>query len=126
VTKSWKALVANEEELVQHQVAMLDRALSGDLTEEEFNADMREYWLNGAIGRAYVIGSEMFGAIYVAFGKVKVFAAMKDPRQLFSLYNAALDVKPAYAKPDALAGCVRVPERAVKQALDIGAHPSPH
>jgi len=120
LTKSWKAHVANEEELVKHQAAMLDRALSGDLTEEELNADMREYWLNGAIGRAYVIGAEMFGAIYIAFGKEKVFAAMKDPRQLFSLYNAALD-----AKPDVLAGCVRVPERAVKQALAIGARPSP-
>jgi hypothetical protein len=63
----------------------------------------------------------MFGAIYVAFGKEKVFVAMKDPRQLFSLYNAALD-----AKPEVLAGCVRVPERAVKKALAIGAHPSPH
>jgi hypothetical protein len=115
LTKSWKAHVANEAELVQHQVALLDRALAGDLSEEELNTDLREYWLNGAIGRAYVIGSEMFGAIYVAFGKEKVFSAMKDPRRLFSLYNAALD-----AKPDVLAGCVRVPDRAVKQALAIG------
>ena len=102
---------------------MLDRALSGDLTEEEWNADMREYWLNGTIGRAYVIGSEMFGAIYVAFGKEKVFEVMKDPRRLFSLYNAALDAKPANAKPAVLGGCVRVPEWAAKQALSIGMHP---
>lgn len=118
LTKSWKEHVANEAELVQHQVKLLDRALSGDLTEEQLNADMREYWLSGAIGRAYVIGSEMFGAIYVAFDKEKVFEAMKDPRRLFSLYNAALDAKPAV-----LAGCVRVPERAAKQAMAIGTHP---
>jgi hypothetical protein len=43
--------------------------------------------LSGAIGRAYVLGSEMFGAIYVAFGKEKVFKTMKNPRRLFSLYN---------------------------------------
>jgi hypothetical protein len=120
LTKSWKAHVANEAELVKHQAALLDRALSGELSEEALNADLREYWLSGAIGRAYVIGSEMFGAIHVAFGKEKVFEAMKDPRRLFSLYNAALDVKPAV-----LAGCVRVPERAAKQALAIGTHPSP-
>jgi Putative zinc dependent peptidase (DUF5700) len=118
LTKSWKVHAANEAELVQHQVKMLDRALSGDLSEEEWSADMREYWLSGTVGRAYVIGSEMFGAIYVAFGKEKVFEAMKDPRRLFSLYNAALDAKPAL-----LGGCVRVPERAVKQALAIGMHP---
>jgi hypothetical protein len=118
LTKSWKAHVANEAELVQHQVKLLDRALAGDLSEEEWNTDMREYWLNGTVGRAYVIGSEMFGAIYVAFGKEKVFEAMRDPRKLFSLYNAALDAKPAV-----LSGCVRVPERAAKQALAIGTQP---
>lgn len=118
LTKSWKAHVANEAELVQHQVKLLDRALAGDLTEEQLNTEMREYWLNGVVGRAYVIGAEMFGAIYVAFGKEKVFEAMKDPRRLFSLYNAALDAKPAV-----LGGCVRVPEGAAKQALAIGTHP---
>jgi hypothetical protein len=118
LTRSWKAHVANEAELVEHQVKMLDRALAGDLTEEQLNADMREYWLNGTVGRAYVIGSEMFGAIYVAFGKEKVFEAMRDPRRLFSLYNAALDAKPAV-----LGSCVRVPERAANQALAIGTHP---
>ena len=118
LTKSWKAHVANEAELVQHQVALLDRALAGKLTQDELNADLREYWLSGAIGRAYVIGSEMFGAIYIAFGKEAVFTAMKDPRRLFSLYNAALDAKPAV-----LGRCVRVPERAAKQALAIGTRP---
>ena len=120
LTKNWKVHAANEAELVQHQAAMLDRALSGNLTDEALNTDLREYWLSGTVGRAYVIGSEMFGAIYIAFGKEKVFAAMKDPRQLFSLYNAALDAKPAV-----LASCIRVPERAVKQALAIGMHPPP-
>jgi hypothetical protein len=118
LTKSWKAHVANVAELVEHQVKLLARALAGDLTEEQLNTEMREYWLNGAVGRAYVIGSEMFGAIYVAFGREKVFEAMKDPRRLFALYNAALDAKPAV-----LGGCVRVPERAAKQALAIGTHP---
>lgn len=119
LTTGWKAHVANEAELVRHQVEMLDRALAGQLSEEALGTDMRDYWLNGKVGRAYVIGAEMFGAIYVAFGKEKVFEAMKDPRRLFSLYNAALDAKPAV-----LGACVRVTDRAVKQALSIGMHPS--
>ena len=115
LTKSWNAHVANEAELVKHQAVLLERALSGDLTEEAFHADLRDYWLSGAIGRAYVLGAEMFGAIHLAFGREKVFEAMKDPRRLFALYNEALD-----AKPRALARCLRVPERAVTQALAIG------
>jgi len=57
----------------------------------------------------------MFGAIYTAFGKEGVFTAIQDPRRLSELYNAALD-----AKPEALKRCVRVPDKAVKQALAIG------
>ena len=117
MTKSWNAHLANEAELVQHQSELLDRALSGELTEEAFNADLRDYWLSGTIGRAYVLGAEMFGAIYFAFGKERVFIAMKDPRRLFALYNEALDAKPALGR------CVRVPEQTVKQALAIGARP---
>ena len=115
LTQSWNALLADEAELVQHQATQFDRALSGDLSSEAFDTDLREYWLSGAVGRAYVVGAEMFGAIHLAFGKEAVFAAMKDPRQLFSLYNKALD-----AKPKALARCVRVPENTAKQALALG------
>ena len=40
---------------------------------------------------------------------------MKDPRQMFRLYNAALE-----AKPEVLKRCLRIPEKAVQQALAIG------
>jgi len=115
LAKAWDERVAQEEELVQHQAALLDRAVAGKLTENEFNTELREYWLSGAVGRAYVLGADMFGAIYVAFGKEGVFSAIQDPRQLFRLYDAALD-----AKPEALMRGVRIPEKAVKQALAIG------
>ena len=120
LTKSWNAHLANTAELVQHQAALLDRALSGDLTEEAFKTDLRDYWLSGLIGRAYVLGAEMFGAIHFAFGKEKVFAAMQDPRRLFALYNEALD-----AKPKELAQCVRVSEKAVQQSISIGTRSRP-
>ena len=115
LTKAWNDRVAQEEELVQHQATLLDRALAGGLTEDAFNTELREYWLNGTVGRAYVLGSEMFGAIYAAFGKAGALSAMQNPRQLFQMYNQALDVK-----PDLLTRCVRIPEETVKQALAIG------
>lgn len=114
LTKAWSERTAEEEEMVQHQVAMLDRALAGTLTEDTFNAELRDYWFNGAIGRGYVLGSDMFGAIHTAFGKAAAISAMQDPRKFFQLYNQALD-----AKPDLLKRCVRIPDKAVKQALAI-------
>ena len=115
MTKAWDDRVSQEEELVQHQAALLDRAVAGSLTEDAFNTELRDYWLNGTIGRAYVLGSEMFGAIYAAFGKAGALSAMQDPRQLFQMYNEALDMK-----PDLLKRCVRIPDKTVKQALTIG------
>lgn len=115
ITKGWDDGVAQEEELVQHQAALLDRAVAGNLTEDAFNTELRDYWMNGIIGRAYVLGSEMFGAIYAAFGKAGALSAMQDPRQLFQMYNEALDTK-----PDLLKCCVRIPDKTVKQTLTIG------
>jgi len=115
VTKVWDEWVTQEEDLVQHQAALLDRAMAGSLTEDAFNTELRDYWLNGATGRAYVLGSEMFGAIYAAFGKAGALSVMQDPRQLFQMYNQALD-----AKPDLLKRCVRIPDKTVRQALTIG------
>jgi hypothetical protein len=115
LAKAWEDKVAQEEQMVQHQAALLDRAVTGRLTEDAFNKELRDYWLNDAVGRAYVLGSDMFGAIYAAFGKAGVLSAMQDPRRLFQLYNAALD-----AKPDVLKRCVRFPDKTVKQALTVG------
>jgi Putative zinc dependent peptidase (DUF5700) len=115
VTQAWDEWVGQEKDLVQHQAALLDRAVAGSLTDDAFNTELRDYWLNGALGRAYVLGSEMFGAIYAAFGKAGALSAMQNPRKLFQMYNKALD-----AKPDVLKRCVRIPDRTVKQALSIG------
>jgi Putative zinc dependent peptidase (DUF5700) len=115
LAKAWDSYVAEEEELVQHQAALLDRAVTGNLTKDAFNTELREYWLNGGIGRAYVLGSEMFGAIYTAFGKTGAISVMQNPRRIFQMYNEALD-----AKPDLLKRCVRIPNKTVRQALAIG------
>ena len=115
LTKAWNGYVDEEEDILKHLIVLLDRAASGELTEEALNTDVRDYWLSGLVGRLYVLGADMFGAIHLAFGKRGVFLAMKDPRRLFEIYNAALE-----AKPEALKRCPRVPEAAVKQALAIG------
>jgi hypothetical protein len=114
MTKAWADGVSEEETLVQRQADLLDRAVAGKLTQDEFNNELKNYWLNGTIGRAYVLGAEMFGAIYAAFGKDAVLSVMQDPRQFFKLYDAAID-----AKPELLKRCVRIPDKAVKQALAI-------
>ncbi len=115
MTRAWNERVAEEAQIVDHLASQLDRATSGALTAEGFDGDLRDYWLSGSIGRAYVLGSEIFGAIDTAFGKEAVFTAMRDPRRMFGLYNAALD-----AELQALSHCIRIPEKTVQQAMAIG------
>jgi putative zinc-dependent peptidase DUF5700 len=112
---AWKERVADEEESVGRLLASFDQALAGEVTDEALDRDLREYWLSGTISRAYMVGADLFGAIYVAFGKERLFEVMRDPRLVFRTYNAALD-----AKPDVLGRCARVPEKAAQQALAIG------
>ena len=112
---AWAKRVEDEAESTRRLTTSLDQALSGALTDEALDRDFRDYWLSGTISRAYVVGADLFGAIYIAFGKEGLFKVMLDPRLVFSMYNAALD-----AKQDVLGRCVRVPEKAAQQALSIG------
>jgi hypothetical protein len=112
---AWNARVPEEPEMVRHMSELLDRAVHGTLTQDELDRDMREYWFDGAIGRAYVLGSELFGAIALGLGKDSVLVAIEDPRRLFQLYDQALD-----RKPTLFPNCVRMPEGTVAQALAIG------
>ncbi len=113
--EAWRSLVAEEGDILRHQVALLDRAAAGKLTKKAFNDDLFDYWIGGAIGRVYVLGADMLGAIYLAYGKQGVFSVMEDPRKLFQVYNAALD-----KRPKALRRCVRVPKSAAEEAMAIG------
>jgi hypothetical protein len=90
--------------------------VNGTLSQEQQERDMREYWFEGAIGRAYVLGSEMFGAIELGLGRKAVFQAIEDPRKLLQLYNRAIDAKPAHWG----AACGHPMERS-RSALAIGA-----
>jgi len=113
---AWARRVAEEPEMMHRLADRLDRAVSGTLTQQQHEQEMRDYWFEGAIGRAYVLGSEMFGAIELGLGRKAVFQAIEDPRRLLQLYNRAID-----AKPGTLGRCVRAPDGAVAQSLAIGA-----
>lgn len=112
---AWTARVAEEPQMFARMAELLDRASRGALTQDEFDADLRNYWFEGSIGRAYVFGSEVLAAIDLAYGKKGVLQAIEDPRRLFQLYNTALD-----KRPKELGKCVRVPAATMEQALAIG------
>jgi hypothetical protein len=112
---AWNARVEEEPGMFQHMAELLDRAVRDSLSQQQLETEMREYWFEGVIGRAYVFGSELFGAIELGLGRAAVFEAIEDPRKLFQLYNRALD-----ADPGRLNRCVPMPDLSVKQALEIG------
>ena len=112
---AWGERVEEEPAMMAHMAALLDRAVGDSLSQDQLETEMRDYWFEGAIGRAYVFGSEVFGAIELGLGRTAVFEAIEDPRQLFQLYNRAIE-----ANPKQLARCVPMPERAVAQSLAIG------
>jgi hypothetical protein len=111
----WKNYTSEEPDIFNRVIAVFEKLYSGGMTAEDLNTEARTYWLSGLKGRAYFLGSELFGAVYHAFGKDGSFAAMRDPRKLFGLYNEAIE-----KKPDLLGSCCRIPESTVEHALAIG------
>ncbi len=112
---AWEARVAEEPAMFAHMAELLDRAVRGALTQNDLDHDLRDYWFEGVIGRGYVFGSEMLGAIDLGLGKAAVLEAIEDPRKMFALYDRALD-----RKPKLLGKCVRLPRKTIEQALAIG------
>jgi hypothetical protein len=51
---------------------------------------MHQYWLSGYKGRAYFLGAELFGAVYQAFGKKKLFYVINNPQYLLLYYNCSI------------------------------------
>lgn len=115
VEQAWRAHTLEERRIFERMVATFEKAYRGELTMGDLDKDMRDYWLAGVKGPAYFVGSELYGAIYTAFGKEGLFAAMRDPRKTFQLYRDALKAKPAL-----LQGCPEIPEAVAQHALSIG------
>lgn len=115
VDSLWKIYTLEEATIFKRMVETFEKAYSGHLTEKQLKAEMSNYWLSGLKGLVYFLGSELFGTIYHAFGKDRSFAAMKDPRQIFDLYNNAIKTKPGL-----LGRCYVIPDSTVQHALAIG------
>ena len=111
---AWKDQTSRERQIFERLVTTFDKACAGEMTATDLEKETGD-WFGGLVGPAYFAGAELFGAIYFAFGKKGVFAAMEDPRRLFDLYDRAIDKKPRL-----LSGCPRIPTKTVEQALAIG------
>jgi hypothetical protein len=85
----WKEYTVKEKELFDEFIddfkKINDNVYSMDSISPRF-----VYWLSGYKGKAYFIGSELYGSVYFAFGRETAFLAMTDPTKLFHLYNQAI------------------------------------
>jgi hypothetical protein len=103
--------ILREPEIFGRLVATFEGACRDDVTRHDLDEATGE-WFDGLTGPAYFAGAEMFGAVYGAFGKPGVFAAMKDLCRLFDLYERAVE-----KVPDKLSGFPRIPPETVARAL---------
>jgi hypothetical protein len=85
--------ILREPEIFGRLVATFEGACRDDVTRHDLDEATGE-WFDGLTGPAYFAGAEMFGAVYGAFGKPGVFAAMKDLCRLFDLNERAVEKVP--------------------------------
>ncbi len=116
VGKWWRKYTEEGPELFARMTAAFDSAYAGRLSQEDLRLEMGQYWLQGYVSPVYYIGADLFGAVYHGYGKEGAFAAMRDPRQLFRLYDEALK-----RRPELLGDCYVIPDSTVRHALAIGA-----
>lgn len=110
----WQKHSAAETELFKRFVETFERANSGQLSAKDLQNEIGQFWLAGYVSPVYFVGSELFGAIYLGYGKQGVFVAMQDPRLIPLMYNNAIK-----SKPDLLGSCYKIPDSTVKHALAI-------
>lgn len=91
--KVWSAYTKNEQQIFDSLVADFEKIFDGLYNKDSVQNRMKNYWLTGYKGRAYFIGSELYGAVYLAFGKETTLSAIEKPQRLPSLYNRALQKK---------------------------------
>jgi len=111
----WQNYIKGVKNIFNKVISTYGHIYQGKLTREELDKEISNYWLSGSTSLVYFVGSELFGPIYVAFGKEKVFEAMQNPRKLFYLYNNAIK-----QKPEILGNCPMLPDAIVQHALSIG------
>lgn len=110
----WHQYIENEESIFNRMCQTVQALSNHKMDKAALNQDLRDYWMTGAVGRNYFLGSEFFGAIYFGMGKKGCFQAMEDPRRMFELYNQAI------RNDDRLKPCIPVPDDIVELARDLG------
>lgn len=112
---TWRKYTLSEEKIFQRMIDTFNKLHSGEMSKDELDLEIENYWVKGIKGRNYFIGSEIFGAIYHALGKDGVFTAIRDPRKMFELYNKAIE-----KESNLLTKCPKIPEITVKNAVSLG------
>lgn len=115
VREWWERYSVKESELFSRLVTTFDQAYAGTLTQDSMAVQRGTYWLDGFVSPIYFVGAELYGAIYHAFGKEGVFAAMRDLTNLLPMYNEAIK-----KRPDLLGRCYVIPDSSVRHAGAIG------
>ena len=85
----WKEFTANEKQLFRAFVEDFKKIFDGIYSTDSIQSRF-VYWLSGYKGKAYFIGSELYGGVYSAFGKQIALETITNPIQLFKLYNQAV------------------------------------
>lgn len=116
VQKDWNIYATKESEIIERLISIFERAYNGQLTDSELDSEINQFRENVNVVSPFLfIGSELYGAVYYGFGKEGLFTVMRDPRQLFFLYNKAI-----LSNPGKLSRCIRIPDEATYHALQIG------
>ena len=115
VKQWWGKYTADEQNMFNKLETSFEKIYDGSTSKTDLLKEASNFWLAGFTSPIYFVGSELFGAIYTAFGKEKAFEAIKDPRKIFKYYNDAV-----IEKPDILSGCYLIPDSVAIHALEIG------
>ncbi|MEM8508640.1 MAG: DUF5700 domain-containing putative Zn-dependent protease [Bacteroidota bacterium] len=86
----WSEYTLQEKQIFNAFEQDFQRIYDGTYTEEDIQQRIRTYWLSGIKGRAYFLGSELYGAVFKAFGKEELFNVMEHPKLLLKKYNEAI------------------------------------
>lgn len=88
----WEQYSEDEQAIFASFETDFEKIYNGIYNYDSVQYRMTTYWLSGLKGRAYFMGAELFGAIYNAFGKQKLFDVMEDPTLLLKTYNTAVAI----------------------------------
>lgn len=90
IKQIWETYSKEEQSLYMSFESDFEKIYDGTYNKDSIQNRMTTHWLSGIKGRAYFLGAELFGAVYKAFGKEKLFEVMEDPTLLLKNYNLAV------------------------------------